>query len=215
MKNKLSLSVLNIEGRKKDTVELDSAVFDGKVNDTLMHQAVVIYLSNQRKGLAAVKTRGQVSGGGRKPWRQKGTGRARVGSSRNPLWHGGGVAFGPVPHSFYKDFPKRMKGLSLKSALNAKLRDSEIIVLDSLKLDSHKTKGFFQIIKNLKLNGDKVQFVTKEIDDNLKLSARNIGKTKIVEARNLTTYEALDCRQLVFTKEGLLEVTERIKKWAK
>lgn len=214
MKGK-SLSVLNIEGKKKDVIELDSVVFDGKINDTLMHQAVVIYLSNQRKGLASVKTRGQVSGGGRKPWRQKGTGRARVGSTRNPLWRGGGVAFGPVPHSFYKDFPKRMKGLSLKSALNAKLRDNEMIVLDSLKLDSPKTKEFFQIIKNLKLSGDRVKFVITKIDNNLKLSSRNIDKTKIVEARNLTTYEALDCRQLVFTKEGLIEVTERIKKWAK
>ena len=136
----MKLDVVNQKGKVVRTLELDQKVFDGKINMSLLHQAVVTYLANQRKGLASTKTRGEVRGGGRKPWRQKGTGRARVGSIRSPLWKGGGATFGPKPRDYSQKMPQRMKALALKSALNAKLNDKELMVIDDIKLRSHKTK---------------------------------------------------------------------------
>jgi large subunit ribosomal protein L4 len=209
------VEVLDLKGKKKESLDLDSKVFDGKVNKALLHQAVVTYLANQRKGLASAKTKGEVSGGGRKPWRQKGTGRARVGSSRSPLWKGGGVTFGPKPHSYRKDLPKKMKVLALKSALNAKFKDKEIVVLDKLEVSTHKTKDFLKIVKSLKLDKTKACFIVENVDNNLKLSCRNLGKVSLNSAGNLNTYEALDCKNIVFTKDALGKVTQRIKKFVK
>ncbi|MCF7908793.1 MAG: 50S ribosomal protein L4 [Candidatus Omnitrophica bacterium] len=208
----LNLAVLNTQGKKVEEVDIDATVFDGIINMSLMHQAVVIYLSNQRKGLACTKTRGDVRGGGKKPWRQKGTGRARFGSSRNPVWRGGGVAFGPKPHSYYKDLPKKMKTLAFKSALNAKLRDKELILLDELKLESHKAKKFAGIVGKLKLDKEKVCFVVKNLENNLKLATRNIEKVEIASAASVHTIEILDCSKLVLTKSALRTIEERIKK---
>jgi large subunit ribosomal protein L4 len=191
----MNISVLNTQGKEVSKLELDANVFDGKVRNSLMHQAVVIHLANQRMGLASTKTRGEVSGGGKKPWRQKGTGRARVGSTRSPLWRKGGITFGPKPHSFRKDLPNRMKILALKSALNSKLNDKEMIVLEGLKINSPKTKDFF--------------------DKNLKFSCRNLPNVDVDAAASLNTYYALDCKKLIFTKEALEIVEERIKKWLK
>lgn len=209
------IDVLDIKGKKKEPIELDSKVFDGKVNESLLHQAVVAYLANQRKGLACAKTRAQVRGGGRKPWRQKGTGRARVGSTRSPLWKGGGVTFGPKPRSYRKELPKKMKALALKSALNAKLKDKELLVLDNLEVSSHKTKDFMKIIKSLKLDDAKASFIVEKMNDNLKLSSRNIEEVSMGDAHSLNAYEALDCKRLVFTKSSLGQVTQRIKKFIK
>lgn len=209
------INVLDIQGKEKEKFELDAFVFDGKVNDDLMHQAVVAYLSNQRKGLACTKTRGEVRGGGKKPWRQKGTGRARAGSIRSPLWRKGGVVFGPKPHSFYKDLPKRMKTSALKSALNSKLRDSELVVLDNLKIDSHKTREFYKVIKNLKLDKEKIRLVADNIDKNMQLGLRNIKNVNLQNSKDINTYEALDCKKLIFVKGALKDVEERIKKGLK
>jgi large subunit ribosomal protein L4 len=211
----MKIDVFDLEAKVVEKIELDKKIFDGKINDFLMHQAVVTYLANQRKGCASTKTRGEVRGGGRKPWRQKGTGRARVGSIRSPLWRGGGVVFGPKPRKFYKELPKRMKILALKSALNAKLQDNELMVIKELKVSSYKTKEFFKIVKNLKLNGEKVKFVVENLDKNIKLSSRNLEKVEVEIADNLNTYTALDCKKLIFTKEALKKVGERIKKWIK
>jgi len=208
----LNLAVLNTQGKKVEEVSIDSGVFDGTINMSLMHQAVVTYLANQRKGLACTKTRGDVSGGGKKPWRQKGTGRARFGSSRNPVWRGGGVAFGPKPHSYYKELPKKMKGLAFKSALNAKLRDKELMLLDELKLDSAKTKKFAEIVGKLKLDEEKVCFVVKVLENNLKLATRNIKKVEVFSASSVHTIEILDCSKLVLTKNALRAIEERVKK---
>jgi large subunit ribosomal protein L4 len=212
-KKSLSLSVLNTKGKEVESVELSALVFDGIVNDALMRQAVVAYLANQRKGLASTKTRGEVRGGGRKPWRQKGTGNARVGSIRSPLWRKGGITFGPKPHSFYKDLPKRMKAYALKSALNAKLRDNEIMVLDGLAVKTPKTKEFFTVVENLKLAQVPARFVMGQWSDNIKLASRNIDKVSMGLAKDLTTYNALDCKKLVFTKDSLKEVEARLIKW--
>ncbi|UCG35143.1 MAG: 50S ribosomal protein L4 [Candidatus Omnitrophota bacterium] len=207
------IGVLNTSGKEVEKIDLDSAVFDGKVNKALMQQAVVTYLANQRMGLASTKTRAEVKGSGRKPWRQKGTGRARVGSIRSPLWRGGGVTFGPKPRSFRKQFPKRMKALALKSALNAKLKDDQIIIVDGITLKSNKTKDFFGILKKLKVDSQKVRLVVKDMQDNLKLSCRNITNAFVDVAKDLNTYQALDCKKLLLTKEALKEIETRVKKW--
>jgi large subunit ribosomal protein L4 len=211
----MKLNVVDTTGKETGEIELDETVFDGKISHSLMHQAVVAYLANQRKGLACTKTRGEVSGGGKKPWRQKGTGRARAGSIRSPLWYKGGITFGPKPHSFYKDLPKRMKALALKSALNAKLKDNEIMVLTELKMNSAKTKEFYAITKNLKIDGKRAIFIIDKKDNNVGLSSRNIGTIEIDAAQNLNTYNALDCKYIVFTREALQGVENRIKKWLK
>jgi large subunit ribosomal protein L4 len=211
----MDISILNIQGKEVGKMDLDIAVFDGKIKHDLMHQAVVIYLANQRHGLACTKTRGEVSGGGRKPWRQKGTGRARVGSTRSPLWRKGGITFGPRPHSFRKDFPQRMKIMALKSALNSKLNDKEIIVLDDLKVTSNKTKDFSSIVKKLKIEDLRVRFIVENVDENLKLSTRNLPKVNTGIVKNLNTYEALDCKKIIFTKNAFEEIQGKIKKWLK
>lgn len=209
------LDVLNKQGKKVNTVELDDKVFDGKVSQSLIHQAVVTFLANQRKGLACTKTRGKVRGGGKKPWRQKGTGRSRHGSSRSPLWRGGGTTFGPLPRDYSKDFPKRMKVLALKSALNAKLKDDQIMVIDAVSLKDHKTQGFNAILQKLKLSETKTKMIVDSIDFNLKLASRNIEKCKVEKADVLTTYDAVDCKKIVFTVDAFNKVQERIKKWLK
>jgi len=200
--SKLEMGVMSTSGKEIEKIDLDPVIFDGKINHALMHQAVVTYLANQRRGLANTKTRGEVSGGGRKPWKQKGTGRARSGSSRSPIWKGGGITFGPKPHSFVKDFPKKMKAMALKSALNAKLKDSEIVVFDSLKMNAPKTKEFAAVISNSKVSADKALIVLGALDVNVKLSARNIARVGIQEAKSLNTYDALSYKKLVFAKDA-------------
>ncbi len=208
----LELAVLDTKGKEVQKFELDKTVFDGKVSVALIHQAVVAYLANQRKGLACTKTRGEVRGGGAKPWRQKGTGRARVGSNRSPLWEGGGVTFGPKPRSYRKDLSKRMKILALKSALNAKFRDDQILIINELGVASPKTKEFSKIIDNLKLSNQKIRFVVLSLENNLKLATRNIKKILIAKASNVTTTEIIDCKKLILTKNALEEIQERVKK---
>ncbi|MDD4955620.1 MAG: 50S ribosomal protein L4 [Candidatus Omnitrophica bacterium] len=211
----MNISVINTQGKEVSKLELDALVFDGKVRSSLMHQAVVTYLSNQRMGLANTKTRGEVSGGGKKPWRQKGTGRARVGSTRSPLWRKGGITFGPKPHSFRKDLPSRMKILALQSALNSKVNDKEMIVLDGLKIGSPKTKELFEIVKKLKVGDLRTRIVVGSLDKNLKLSCRNLPLVDVDTAASLNTYDALDCKKLILTKDALELVEARVKKWLK
>ncbi|MFA7677311.1 MAG: 50S ribosomal protein L4 [Candidatus Omnitrophota bacterium] len=211
-KPNLTLDVLNNKGKAIEKISLDKEVFDGKVSPALIHQAVVAYQANQRKGLASTKTKGEVSGGGRKPWRQKGTGRARFGSSRTPVWRGGGTTFGPKPHSFYKELPRKMKTLALKSALNEKLSTSSIILMDEIKLENHKTKGFVEIVNNIKLDGKKTRFVVENLENNIKIASRNLKKALLTKANDICTIEAVDCEYLVLTKAALRVIEERIKK---
>ena len=208
----LELDVLDIQGKKVEKIELDAKIFDGKVSPALVHQAVTAYLANQRTGLAAAKTRGKVRGGGAKPWRQKGTGRARVGSIRSPLWRGGGVTFGPQPRSYNKDLPKKMKLVALKSALNSKLKDDQILIIRELSLGTYKTKELAKIISKLKLNEEKIRFVLEKIENNPKLACRNIDKATLVRASDVSATEVVDCKRLVLTKAALAAVQERVKK---
>ncbi|MDD5042924.1 MAG: 50S ribosomal protein L4, partial [Candidatus Omnitrophica bacterium] len=153
-----TLPIYNSEGKEVDTVKLDREVFDGSQNKDSLYQAINSYRANQRKGLASTKTRGEVSGGGRKPWKQKGTGRARVGSSRSPLWKHGGVVFGPHPRDFSYSIPQKIKSLALKTALNAKLKENNFLVLDEFKLDEPKTKSAMKVLSSLKLVSGKSKF---------------------------------------------------------
>ena len=208
----LELDVLNTNGESVEKINFDETIFDGKINPNLMHQAVVTYLANKRSGLACTKTKGEVRGGGRKPWRQKGTGRARVGSNRSPLWRGGGVTFGPKPHSFNKDLPKKMKLLALKSSLNVKMHEEKIIVLNELTSVSPKTKDFVKIINNLKLDKDKIRLVLVSVENNIKLGSSNLEKVLLCRADDVNTIDVLNCKKLIITKDALKVVQERVKK---
>ena len=207
-----SLAVVDLSGKEVSTLELDKAIFDGVINDLLINQAEVMYLANQRKGLSCAKTRAEVSGSGKKPWRQKGSGRARIGSIRSPIWRSGGVTFAPKPRSYRKDMPKRMRALALKSALNLKLQENGLMILDAMTVKEPKTKEFFAILKKLKLDSKRVRLVVEKIDENLKRSSRNVALADIARADDLSTYEAKNCKQLVFTKDAITQIQKRIKK---
>lgn len=209
----LNLKVTDSAGKAKEDITLDKDVFDGKISLALLQQAVNTYLANKRKGLAVAKTKGEKRGSGKKPWRQKGTGRARVGSIRSPLWRGGGVTFGPRPKSYYKDFPDRMRAMALKSALNAKLKDKQILIIDNLNVKLSKTKEFSKIMDALKINNKKSHFVVANSDQNLKKAAANIKEVSLGKASDVNALGVLDCKRLVLTKESVDVVQKRVKKW--
>jgi len=211
----ITLPIYNSEGQEIDQMKLDTAVFDGDINKQAIYQAVNAYLANQRKGLAATKTRGEVSGGGRKPWRQKGTGRARVGSTRSPLWRHGGVVFGPHPRDFSYTLPQKIKNLALKSSLNAKVKENNFIVIDSFKSDTGKAKEAAKIFFNLKVHSKKntkrALLLLDKIDHNLKLALANIDFLMFNLAKDTNVYEVLDSQKLVITKDALSALSKRIK----
>ena len=212
-----TLPVFNIEGKEIDTIKLNASVFDGSQNLDCLHQAIMGYQANQRKGLAATKTRGEVSGGGKKPWKQKGTGRARVGSTRSPLWRHGGVVFGPHPRDFSYDVPQKIKALALKTTLNAKLNENNFMILDEFKVDAPKTKQAVGIFSNMKLfsakekKSQKVLFLTHKLDAQLKRALRNISFLTVDLASDCHAYEVMNSHKLLITKAGLAELTERLK----
>jgi large subunit ribosomal protein L4 len=208
----ITLPIYNTEGKEIDTVKLDATIFDGTVNTAAVYQAITAHRANQRGGLAATKTRGEVSGGGRKPWRQKGTGRARVGSIRSPLWRHGGVIFGPHPRDFSRALPKKLKALALKSALCAKIKENNFMVLDDLKIDKPKTKEAAKIFSSLKLDPKKsILLLLDKIDDNLKLALRNLSFLNVNQAQNTNTYEILAHQKIIITKSALRELEQRLK----
>jgi large subunit ribosomal protein L4 len=214
-----TIPLYNTEGKEIDKIKLNASVFDGQVNRDAIYQTVVAFRANQRKGLASTKTRGEVSGGGKKPWRQKGTGRARVGSSRNPLWRHGGVVFGPHKRDFSYGLPKKIKTLALKSSLNAKIKNNSLIVFDSLKLEKPKTKEALKIIWNLSnINAPKRKkqsttlLLLEKLDDNVKLALRNIGFLDLGLAKDTHAYEILSHQKIFISQAGLSEITDRIKK---
>jgi len=207
----VTLPIYNTEGKEIDSLKLDAGIFDGTVNTDAMHQAVIAYRAGQRKGLASTKTMGEVAGGGRKPWRQKGTGRARVGSIRSPLWRHGGVIFGPHPRDFSYTLPVKIKKLALKSSLNAKVNENSLLVLDDLKLEKPKTKEAIKIFSNLKI-GQKTLLLLNKLDKNTKLAMRNIDFLTVNRAQDTQAYEVLAASKLIITKEGLRELTNRLKK---
>ncbi|MFA5096272.1 MAG: 50S ribosomal protein L4 [Candidatus Omnitrophota bacterium] len=214
----ITLPIYNAAGKEVDSVKLNTGVFDGVINSEAIYQAVTAYRANQRKGLAATKTRGEVSGGGKKPWKQKGTGRARVGSTRSPLWRHGGVVFGPHPRDFSYTLPDKIKAVALKSSLNAKVKENNLIVLDELKLDTAKTKDALKLFSGLKITGVKEKKVPStlllldEAAPNSKLALRNIDFLRFNLAADTNVYEVLTHKKLIITKEGLNKLTNRLKK---
>ena len=179
-----TLPIHNQEGKEIDQIQLDDKVFDGKIKSGLLYQAVTGFNANQRMGLAATKTRGEVSGGGRKPWKQKGTGRARVGSIRSPLWRHGGVIFGPHPRDYSYSLSQRTRLEALKSSINVKLQDNVIFVVEDIKLDNPKTKGLAKILSGLKA-GENTLLLLDAVDKNMKLASNNISGLVRELARNV------------------------------
>jgi len=171
-----------------------------------------MYLANQRKSFAKVKDRAEVRGGGKKPWRQKGTGRARVGSIRSPLWRGGGVTFGPAPKDWHYQIPKKMKNLALISSINAKIKEGSVIVINDLDLASHKTKELADILKNLKLNAKKVAIVPNGSKENLLRAGRNINNASIFRIADINSYEVLVNDKLLLEEKAVLKLEKRLSK---
>ena len=201
-----NVSVYNMEGNEVGTLELNDAVFGVEVNEHLVHLAVVAQLANKRQGTQKAKTRSEVSGGGRKPWRQKGTGHARQGSTRAPQWKGGGVVFAPTPRDYTIRLNKKEKRAALCSALSSKVAESQIIVLDEFKLDEIKTKKFVEVMNNLKAS--KALVVLEGENKNVVLSGRNIPTVKVTATNEINTYDVLKYETLVVTKAAVEKLEE-------
>ena len=201
-----NVSVYNIEGKEVGSIELNDAVFGVEVNEHLVHMAVVNQLANNRQGTQSAKTRSEVSGGGRKPWRQKGTGHARQGSTRSPQWTGGGVVFAPKPRDYSLKMNKKEKRAALCSALSSKVAESQIIVLDEFKLDEIKTKKFVEVMNNLKAS--KALVVLEGENKNVVLSGRNIPTVKVTATNEINTYDVLKYETLVVTKAAVEKLEE-------
>ena len=201
-----NVSVYNIEGKEVGSIELNDAVFGVEVNEHLVHMAVVNQLANNRQGTQSAKTRSEVSGGGRKPWRQKGTGHARQGSTRSPQWTGGGVVFAPKPRDYSFKMNKKEKRAALCSALSSKVAESQIIVLDEFKLDEIKTKKFVEVMNNLKAS--KALVVLEGENKNVVLSGRNIPSVKVTATNEINTYDVLKYTTLVVTKAAVEKLEE-------
>ena len=205
----LKVQVLDKGGKKVSELNAAKEVFGFPVKEHLLYETVISYRANQRRGTASTKTRAMVRGGGRKPWRQKGTGRARAGSTRSPLWRSGGITFGPTPRSYTIHMPKKAKKNALKSALSTKLEDKQIVVLDDLKFKQPKTKEGVELLKNLKM--DSALIVDKHDNKNLFLSMRNIPKVKTVDVDQVNVYDVLNYKWLVLTKTAFESLMEKLK----
>ena len=201
------IDVFNKTGEKVSELELNEAVFSIEPNVTAMHTAVVNYLANQRQGTQSTLTRAEVSGGGKKPWRQKGTGRARQGSTRAPQWYHGGIAHGPKPRDYRFAIPKKVKRLALKSALSSKFAASEMVVLNEFKLDAIKTKEVVKVLAALK-TGKKTLIVLNEKDDVVYRSARNIAGVKVIPVNTINVYDVLNADTVLFVKDAVAKVEE-------
>jgi large subunit ribosomal protein L4 len=200
------VSVYNMEGKQVDTIDLSDAVFGVEVNEHLVHMAVVQQLANKRQGTQKAKTRAEVSGGGRKPWRQKGTGHARQGSTRSPQWTGGGVVFAPVPRDYSFKLNKKEKRAALKSALTSRVQENKLIVIDELKFDEIKTKNFKAVIDNL--NVAKAYVVLNENDKNVVMSAKNLPNVQTALTNTINVYDVMKGGTVILTKDAVKTIEE-------
>ena len=200
------VAVYNMEGKEVDTIELSDAIFGVEVNEQLVHMAVLQQLANNRQGTQKAKTRSEVRGGGRKPWRQKGTGHARQGSTRAPQWTGGGMVFAPVPRDYSFKLNKKEKRAALKSVLTSKVAENKFVVVDELKLDEIKTKKFVEVMNNLKAN--KALVVLNEMDTNVIASASNIPTVKTAQTNELNVFDVLKYDTVVTTKAAVATIEE-------
>jgi large subunit ribosomal protein L4 len=200
--------VVNMEGEKVSEIDLNDDIFNVPVKPHVLHEVVVMQLASRRAGAAATKGRSQVRGGGQKPYRQKGTGRARAGSRRSPLWRGGGVIFGPSPRSFKYRVPKKVRRSALKMALTSKLHDKELTVVDRLDLDVVKTKRFAEILAALKTDGALI--ITDGRNENVELSARNLPYTKVLRSEGLNVYDILKYKRIILVEPAIGRIQERL-----
>ncbi|MCL6638757.1 MAG: 50S ribosomal protein L4 [Firmicutes bacterium] len=201
-----TVAVYNTNGEQVGEIALKDEVFGVPVHESVLHDAVVMQLANRRQGTHDTKTRAEVSGGGRKPWRQKGTGRARHGSIRSPIWRGGGIVFGPHPRDYSYSLPKKVKRLALKSALSDKVNNGNLLILDELKMEQPKTKDMVRILNNLKV--DDALVVTAEPNEAIEKSARNIPNVKPMVASGLNVYDILAYDKLILTRDAVARVEE-------
>jgi len=202
----MEIPVYSKEGEKIDNLQLDDKKFGGPIRNKLLRDAVTMYEANKRQGTACTKTRGEVAGGGRKPWVQKHTGRARAGSIRSPLWKGGGVSHGPKPRDYSYAIPKKARKLALYTALSAKVRDNELVVIDNLNFDIPKTKQMVGILKALNIDNSSCLIVIPKANENVWKSARNIPSVKIMTSTELNAYEILRPKKVLLTKEALSSI---------
>jgi large subunit ribosomal protein L4 len=201
------VSVLNQAGTSVGDIELNEAIFGIEPNESVLFEALVQQRASLRQGNHKVKSRGQVAGGGRKPWRQKGTGRARQGSIRSPQWRGGGIVFGPTPRSYSYKLPKKVRRLALLSALSTKVREEDVIVLEGLTFDAPKTKEFIKVLADLSINR-KALIVTADLDETVALSARNIPGISVVTATGINVLDLIGHDKLVMTKAAVQKIEE-------
>ena len=201
-----NVSVLNMEGKEVGSMELNDAVFGVEINEHLVHQAVVLQLANNRQGTQKAKTRSEVSGGGRKPWRQKGTGHARQGSTRSPQWTGGGVVFAPVPRDYSFKMNKKEKRAALKSALSSRVEENKFIVVDEMNFDEIKTKKFQAVLNNLNVN--KALVVLEDGNKNVEISAKNIPDVKTAHTNTINVYDILKYNTVIATKAVVAAIEE-------
>ena len=201
-----NVTVYNMEGNEVGTMELNDAVFGAPINEHLLHLAVVRQLANKRQGTQKAKTRSEVSGGGRKPWRQKGTGHARQGSTRSPQWTGGGVVFAPVPRDYSFKMNKKEKRAALKSALTSRVEENKFIVVDELKFDEIKTKNFQNVLNNLNVN--KALVVLEDGNTNVEISAKNIPDVKTARTNTINVYDVLKYNTVIATKAAVAAIEE-------
>lgn len=202
-----TIEIFNMSGEQVGEIDLHPRIFDCKVDENLLYDVVRMLMNNKRRGTASTKTRSEIRGGGRKPWRQKGTGRARHGTIRSPLWTGGGTVFGPKPRDYRYNIPKKVRRAALCSALSAKVRENQITVLDDLSLEQPKTREIVRLLDNLKVDG-KALLVTAGSDVNVYRSGRNIPGVKTVVARQLNVLDILNHDQLIMTKDAVTSMEE-------
>ena len=205
-----SIPVHNIDGKKVEDIDLPEGLFADRVNKALLYQAIVMYNASRRQGTASTKERGAVSGGGRKPWRQKGTGRARAGSNRSPLWRKGGVVFGPHPRDFGYDIPRAMKMAALRESINAKVLSKDLLCVDHLAVTSAKTKDFAKMLGVLKVSGKTLALLDKN-DTDISKVARNIAFFSYMRAEDVNAYDILANKKLLITKAAFKNLLKRIK----
>jgi large subunit ribosomal protein L4 len=206
-----TVDVKNLKNEVVEKLELADAVFGGPINQDLMHQAVKQYLASYRSGTHKTKTRAEVSGSGRKPWKQKGTGRARVGEIRNPLWRKGGTVFGPQPRSYEYHLPRKMFRAALRSALSFKLKESQLSVIDAFSLDDHKTKGLAQALTRLGF-GRKILIIDQSENQNLNRASRNLAEVEFIPNLQVTPYQILNANHVVFSKSAIQALQEVLAK---
>ncbi len=204
------IDVVNQKGEKVDSVELDETIFNSEIRENLVQNVVVWQLAKRRAGTASTKTRSEVRGGGKKPWRQKGTGRARAGTNRSPIWTGGGTIFGPKPRSYEFSLNKKARKAALRSVLTAKLKDNHLTVVDKIELEAPKTKLFFETMKALGLENEKTLFVVPEKDELLSRSSRNLYHVLVLPTEGINVYDLLRFENLVLLQGAIPTIHERL-----